>query len=52
MEKFAIFIEGVQMTDFNLTRTQADKAAGDFREDGENSVAIIPYEDYAQAEAI
>lgn len=52
MEKFAIFIGGQQITDFNLTRTQADRAAGNYREDGENGVEIVPYEDYAQVEAV
>jgi hypothetical protein len=52
MDKFAIFIGGQQITDFNLTRTQADRAAGNYREDGENGVEIVPYEDYAQVEAV
>lgn len=52
MEKFAIFIGGHQITDFNLTRTQADRAAGNYREDGENDVSVVPYEEYAQVEAV
>ena len=44
MTRFAIFIEGKQVTNFSLSRSQAERAAGDYREDGENGVEIVEAE--------
>ena len=45
---YAIFIGGHQVTEFRLSKEEADKAAGDFREDGENGIEIV--EEYQLAE--